>query len=76
MECHMLVNDMFGYKAYTGPPLFFNQECIEVRDGEIKRIKAQLVPHKVNLNLTYSTYILHVHCPCAHALFYALLIVL
>ena len=64
---------MFGYKAYNGPPHFLDQECIEVRDGEIKRIKAQLVPHKVNSNLTYRPYVLHVHCPCcAHVLLYGL----
>ena len=59
IECHMLTDIMFWYKAYNGPPLFLHQECIEVRDGEIKRIKAQLLPQKVNSNLTYSTYVLY-----------------
>ena len=72
----MLMDIMFRYKTYNGQPLFLNQKCIEVRDGEIKRIKAQLVPHKVNSNLTYSTYILHVYCPCAHALLHVLIIML
>ena len=73
----MFMDVMFWYKAYNGPPLFLDQECIEVRDGEIKRIKAQLVPHKVNSNLTYSTYVLHVYCPCcAHALLYVLITIL
>lgn len=42
------------------PPFFLGQECIEVQDGEMRRIKTQLAPHKVvDLNLSYSRY--HIH---------------
>ena len=60
----MLMNVMFGYIAYNGPPLFLDQECIEVRDGEIKRIKAQLVPQTVNLQHIRITCTLSLLCTC------------
>ena len=60
----MVIDVTFGYKAYNGQPLFLDQECIEVRDREIKRIKAQLVPHKVNLQHIRITCTLSLLCTC------------